>query len=227
MRRYTAVCVAGVFLWTSLFAELNSVRAQEPEKVAAPKQDPGQVAANPETVKPIPGCGFCLEDGTKVSLTLGREISSAKEATGNRVDFVVAEEVRVQDMVVIQKGAPAYGTIVEAQAKRRMGRAGKLNVRIEEVRLADGSRAKLRAVQDAKGKGRQGVMTAAMIGAGVLFFPVAPMFLFIRGRDVVIAQGTPVTAYVDGNTELVKEKYIGMEPAVEKSSGQPEEKKDE
>ena len=81
-------------------------------------------------------------------------------------------------------------------------------------------------VQDL-GKGRQGVMTPAMIGAGVLFFPVAPIFLFIRGRDVVIAQGTPVTAYVDGNTELVKEKYIGMEPAVEQPSSQPEQKKEE
>ena len=56
---------------------------------------------------------------------------------------------------------------------------------------------------------------------------VAPMFLFIRGRDVVIAQGTPVTAYVDGNTELVKEKYIGMESAVEKSSERPEQKKEQ
>ncbi len=227
MRRYTAVCVAGLFLWANLFAELNYVKAQEPEKVAAPKQDPGQAAANPETVKAIPGCDFCLEDGTKVGLTLGRELSSGKEAAGNRVDFLVADEIRVKDLVVIQKGALAYGTIVEAQARRRLGRAGKLNVRIEEVRLADGSRAKLRAIQDTKGKGRQGVMTAAIIGAGVLFFPVAPMFLFIRGKDVIIAQGTPVTAYVDGNTELVKEKYFGMEPAVEKSPEQHEQKKEQ
>jgi len=53
----------------------------------------------------------------------------------------------------------AYGTIVEAHARGRMGRAGKLSVRIDEVRLADGSRAKLRAVQESKGQGRQGVMT--------------------------------------------------------------------
>jgi hypothetical protein len=112
-------------------------------------------------------CGtFCLEDGTRVNLSLGRELSSAKEITGNRIDFTVAGEVRGKDVVVIQKGAPAYGAIVEAQARRRMGRAGKLNVRIDEVRLADGSRAKLRAVQEAKGQGRQGVLTAAMIGMG-------------------------------------------------------------
>ncbi len=44
-----------------------------------------------------------------------------------------------------------------------MGRAGKLNVRIEEARLVDGSRAKLRAVQENMVQRRQGLMTAAMI----------------------------------------------------------------
>ena len=50
-------------------------------------------------------------------------------------------------------------------------------------------------------------MTAAMIGTGILFFPVAPVFLFMRGKDVVIAKGTPVTSYVDGNTELDVAKF--------------------
>ena len=140
-------------------------------------------------------------------LTLGRELSSAKESTGNRVDFVVSEDVKVNDVVVIPKGSLAYGTIVEAQPKRRMGRAGKLNVRIEEVRLADGSRAKLRATQENKGKGRQGAMTAGLIGTGILFFPAAPLFLFMHGKDIVIAKDTPVVAYVDGNTELDATKF--------------------
>jgi hypothetical protein len=34
-----------------------------------------------ETVKPTAACGFCLEDGTKVPLTLGRDLSSATELT--------------------------------------------------------------------------------------------------------------------------------------------------
>ena len=162
-----------------------------------------------QTVKPIAACGFCLEDGTKVPLTLGRELSSGKESTGNRVDFEVTEDIKVKDVLVIPKGSLAVGTITEAQGRRRMGRAGKLNVRIEEVRLADGSRAKLRAMQENKGQGRQGLMTAAMIGTGILFFPVPPVFLFMRGKDVVIAKGTPVTSYVDGNTKLDVAKFEG------------------
>jgi hypothetical protein len=160
-----------------------------------------------KTVKPMAACGFCLEDGTKVPLTLGRELSSEKEVTGNRVDFIVAEDILVKGVVVMPKGSKAMGTIVQAQGKRRLGRAGKLDVSIEEVRLADGQRAKLRASQEVKGKGRQGVMTGAMIATGVLFFPAAPVFLLMKGKDVVIAQGAPVTAYVDGDTPLEEAKF--------------------
>ena len=160
-----------------------------------------------ETGKPIAACGFCLEDGTKVPLTLGRELSSGKEVTGNRVDFIVAEDILVKGLVVIPKGSQAMGTIVQAQGKRRMGRAGKLDVSLEEVRLADGQRAKLRASEEVKGKGRQGVMTGAMIATGVLFFPAAPVFLLMKGKDVVIPQGAPVTSYVDGDTPLEEAKF--------------------
>ena len=207
-QRATAVTLAGLLWACGPLAEANAAgRWQEPDKGI--KQAPAQAEppAAAQTVKPVAACGFCLEDGTKVPLILGRELSSAKESTGNRVDFEVSEEVKVNEVLVIPKGSAAFGTIVEAQSKRRLGRAGKLNVRIEEVRLADGSRAKLRATQENQGKGRQGVMTGAMIATGILFFPAAPLFLFMKGKDVVIAKGAPVLAYVDGNTELDKGKF--------------------
>ena len=219
MREYLSVVLAGVLVWSGEaagfgFAQLEGQDAAKQEGKTQ-VQEPESKAT--DTVRPVAACGFCLEDGTKIPLVLGRELSSGSESTGNRVDFEVTEDIRVKDVVVIPKGSVAMGTIVEAQARRRMGRAGKLNVRIEEVRLADGSRAKLRAVQENQGKGRQGVMTAAMIGTGILFFPVAPMFLFMRGKDVVIAKGTPVTAYVDGDTILEAAKFSGIEKPVDKA----------
>lgn len=70
--------------------------------------------------------------------------------------------------------------------------------------------AKLRATQENKGKGRQGAMTAGLIGTGILFFPVAPLFLFMHGKDVVVAKDTPVVAYVDGDTELDATKFSAV-----------------
>lgn len=63
-------------------------------------------------------------DQSAVALRL--ELSSGKGSAGNRVDFEVTEEIRVKGVVVIPKGSAAYGAIVEAQARRRLGRAGKL-----------------------------------------------------------------------------------------------------
>jgi len=56
-------------------------------------------------------------------------------------------------------------------------------------------------------------MTGAIIASGVLFFPAAPLFLFIHGKDVVIAKGPPVTAYVDQNTALDRSKFATTPPA--------------
>ena len=116
-------------------------------------------------------------------------------------------------LAVIPKGEMAWGTIVDAKPRRRLGRAGKLDVRIDEVRLADGERVPLRASQESKGKGRSGAMTGAIIASGVLFFPAAPLFLFIHGKDVVIAKGAPVTAYIDQNTALDRSKFEALPAA--------------
>lgn len=143
-----------------------------------------------------------LEDGTPVRLRTSRDLSSATETTGGQVDFEVAEEIRVNNVVVIPQGGIAWGTVVTAQPKRRMGRGGKLDITIEKVRLVDGEKAALRAVKDAQGGGHVGAMTTGIVVTGILFFPVAPLFLFMHGKDITIPKGTEVTAYISGDARL-------------------------
>jgi hypothetical protein len=75
-----------------------------------------------------------------------------------------------------------------------MGRGGKLNVNVDSARLADGEKVQLRAVQENKGGGHVGAMTGAMVATSIVFFPAAPLFLFIHGKDITIPKGTEVTA---------------------------------
>jgi hypothetical protein len=198
-------------LWVGSICCPDSALLQLQQPSAGPPPQTKEPSA-PAQPRPAPAFSFGLEDGTSVSLTLGRELSSAKESAGNRVDFLVEEDVKVNGIVVIPKGGTAWGTIVEAKPRRRLGRAGKIDVRIDEARLADGERVTLRASQEAKGKGRSGAMTVGIVATGVLFFPAAPVFLFMHGKDVVIAKGTPVTAYVDGNTALDEAKFRNPPP---------------
>jgi len=83
-----------------------------------------------------------------------------------------------------------------------MARGGKLDVNIDDVRLIDGEKAPLRAVKEAKGGGHTGAMTGAMIGTAIVFFPAAPLFLFMHGKDITIPKGTEITAYINGDIPL-------------------------
>jgi PEGA domain len=149
-----------------------------------------------------PAQAFVLQDGTPIKLRLSRNLSSADAHTGDQVDFEVLEEIRLNNVVVIPKGATALGSVTEAQAKRRMGRGGKLNVTIDYVRLADGEKAALRAVKEVSGGGHAGAMTGAMVATSLVVWPAAPFFLFMHGKDITIPKGTEISAYVNGDMPL-------------------------
>jgi len=151
--------------------------------------------------------GFGLEDGTPVKLRTARTISSADAHTGDTLDFEVLEDVTAGDHIVIPKGGVAWGTVTDAQPKRRMGRGGKLDVNIDSVRLTDGEKVALRAVKDVKGGSHTGAMTGAMVATGIVFFPAAPLFLFMHGKDITIPKGTEITAFINGDTRLEEAKF--------------------
>jgi hypothetical protein len=52
-----------------------------------------------------------------------------------------------------------------------------------------------------------------MVATGIVFFPAAPLFLFMHGKDINIPKGTEITAYVAGNIPLDKSKFTGGEQA--------------
>jgi hypothetical protein len=150
---------------------------------------------------------FVLDDGTPVKLRLNRNLSSADAKGGDSIDFEVLEEVKVGDVVVIPKGNVAIGTITDAEHKKRMARGGKLDIEIDYVKLADGEKATLRAVKETKGGGHTGGMVTGIVVTSLVFWPAAPFFLFMHGKDTTIPKGTEVTAYVNGNMPLDPAKF--------------------
>ncbi len=148
-----------------------------------------------------------LQDGTAVKLKLAENVTSATAKAGQHISFEVIDEVDVNGVPVIAKGAQAVGTVTSAEPKRSMGRAGKLDVNIDSVRLIDGEKAMLSATKSAKGGGHTGAMTAGMVGTAIVFFPAAPLLLFIHGKDITIPQGTEITAFVSGDDKLDMAKF--------------------
>ncbi len=170
-----------------------------------------QAPAHDNSSQPPPP--HTLLDGTPVKLRLSQTISSADAKVGQEIPFEVVEEIKVDDVVVLPKGAIAIGTVTEAEHKKSMGRAGKLNVNISYARLADQEKVALRAVKDTKGGGHVGAMTGAIVATSIVFFPAAPLFLFIHGKDITIPQGTEITAFVEGDMHLDMTRFGVKAPA--------------
>lgn len=200
----------------ALVLSCSLVSSQQPQ-APAPANSVPPAQASPATPPPP----HTLLDGTPIKLRLSQSISSADAKVGQEVPFEVIEEIKVDDAIVLPKGATAIANVTEAEHKKSMGRAGKLNVAISYARLADSEKVALRAVKEAKGGGHVGAMTGAIVATSIVFFPAAPLFLFIHGKDITIPQGTEITAFVDGDMHLEMARFGVTSPATSLAAVSP------
>jgi hypothetical protein len=207
MNRFVSVFSTIVLLVVQLCAaqEVQQPATTSPQTAVS---SPAPIVQTPKAAPTKP----TLEDGTPVKLRISQTVSSADAQVGQTVNFEVLEEVKVGETLVIPKGGVAWATVTEAQSKRRMGRGGKLNVNIDTVRLVDGEKVALRAVKDAKGGGHVGAMTGAIVATSIVFFPAAPLFLFMHGKDITIPKGTEITAFINGDAPLDLAKFQPQSP---------------
>jgi hypothetical protein len=55
-------------------------------------------------------------------------------------------------------------------------------------------------------------MVGGMVVTSLVFFPAAPFFLFMHGKDISIPKGTEITAYVNGDVKLDLAKFQPSAP---------------
>jgi len=143
-----------------------------------------------------------LLDSTPVQMTLSKALSSSDAQVGDDVSFEVSQEVVIDGLLIIPKGAIALGVVNECEPKKPLGRGGKLSVLVRSVRLADNEQGILRSGGEGKGSSST---------AGVLI-PV------MRGKDITFPKGMEFTAYVNGDARLKRESF---QPAPENPDGVP------
>lgn len=161
-------------------------------QTARPRTAYDEPAPAPPRANPVPaGFDLTLPNDTAIHLKLSKTVSSETAHVGDVVDLVVADDVVVDGLCVIPSGASAEGVVTEAEPRRRMGKGGKLGLGVKSVHLADNEEARARSFE----------VSAATNSAAGSILPLG------HGKDVVFAQGTEITAYIDGNVYLKRASF--------------------
>lgn len=172
-------------LAVSLFADAGALVAAQPR---------GRAAAEP----------VLLRDGTRVTVRLMEDVSSATAKEGDILAFEVMEDIVVDGKLLVKQGTPARGTVITAQAKRRMGRSGNLSYAVTETKAVDNSVVRLRATRERAANSSVGSTAAATAGVALLVPVAAPFVLLRKGKDVSVPNGTRMDAFVDGDHNFRK-----------------------
>ncbi|MGC1257956.1 MAG: hypothetical protein WA867_20515 [Candidatus Acidiferrales bacterium] len=202
---FTVLCLsAGILILSS------SVKAQEPAPAPAPTAAPAPSAAPALTVVPVaaaapatppaapPSDRVVLKEGTEVPLAFSADLNSKTAVDDDTVSMTLADDLKVGDVVVVRKGAPAVATVTNAHKAGMMGKPGELSIPLEYVK-SDDQRLRLRGNKGKEGEGKVG----ATVALTVLFGPIG---LIKHGKNVDIPEGTPLTAYVDQDYTLAPAK---------------------
>lgn len=120
-----------------------------------------------------------LRNGTEVVLKLAQDVNSQRAKETEPVEFVVAEAVKVGEVVVAPAGSRAIGTVVHSAKPNFAGDPGELSVKMTFLK-AGKTKVPLRGSMSETGNYRT----------------------LIRGTQALIAQGTQIKAFVDADTEL-------------------------
>lgn len=129
-------------------------------------------------------------EGTQVSVMTKKELNGKELQGGDVLEFVLAENVLQQGVVVFKEGWRVTGTVTEAAKAKALGKKGKLEFSIDFLYLPNGRPVKLRSTVKRNLQGSGGAVAAGAI----LLSPVALLF---NGKQAKFAEGTVFTAYVD------------------------------
>jgi hypothetical protein len=148
------------------------------------------------------GVEMKIPDGTPLELELQSNITSKEAQEGDIINFTVVNDVVVNGVTVIQKGAPAKARVAVAKKSGHWGKSGKLGWAMQDVMAADGSRLALRMDKKMTGDSKGGTVATGVIVTSLVFWPAAPLWGFKKGKDVSMPAGKRFEAFVHGDTSV-------------------------
>ena len=142
--------------------------------------------------QPAPAQGKPIEipDGTELAVVTADNISSKTATEGDPLTFKMDEDLKINGVVVIAKGAFVKGYVSNAEKNGHFGKAGKLGIRVESTKTVDNQTIKLRASKGKEGDSKTGTTVALVVLFG-------PLGFLKHGKNAEIKEGTKLKVFTD------------------------------
>ena len=177
--------------WIALIL-LNLLMPQEAFSQSMPLIDSNQ---SPQIVIPAK---------TPLLLEFSAEVSSKISVIGAPIQFILAEDLILNEQVIIPKGTPAMGEVIHAQKSGFGGKGGELILAARYLLFND-QQIKLRSLKPISGTyvGKNNTGASFAVGAAAAAVPILGMLApFITGGEIVIPLGTRATALTAVDTTI-------------------------
>jgi hypothetical protein len=139
-----------------------------------------------------------IPDGTPLEIEVSYTVSSGDVEEGTAISFNVVHPVKIDNNIVIARGARATARVTKAKKGGSWGRAGQLAWALQDVMAVDGSRIPLEFKKSSKGDSKGGTVATGMVVTGLIFLPAAPLWGFKKGKDAKIPAGQRYDVMVHG-----------------------------
>ena len=131
-----------------------------------------------------------IPDGTEISALTTETLSSKTAHEDDPITFKVEEDVIIDGVVVIAKGAAIKGIVTNAKKSGFFGKGGELNVRVETTTTVDNQKLRVRASKGKEGDNKTGTTIALVVLLG-------PIGLLKKGKNAEIKEGTRLKVFTD------------------------------
>lgn len=176
---------------------------------------PGATVTSETEKQTTASAELTLPEGTMVEVQLSADVHSNYVQEGHLIAFTVVQPIKINDIIVIEKGAHARGRIVKVRKAGRWGRAGEIYLEMQDAVAVDGARIPINLIHKEKAVGDSdhaptiisagaGVATVAILGP---FGAIYGAYLLARGglnkgSDAVIPAGMLFETKVTGDTKV-------------------------
>ena len=131
-----------------------------------------------------------LPDGTEFTVVTTEEISSKTATEGDPLSFKVAEDVKINGVVLIAKDTLVKGVVASSKKAGMLGRGGNLGIRVESTMTTDNQKLKLRSSKGKEGDDKTGTTVALVVLFG-------PLGFLKHGKQAIIKPGTSLKVFTD------------------------------